>query len=188
LSGPVLGYSSQDSALDIDIVLQALSIVAKRYASVKLIITGKQDRSIIEGAKALGVEDNVLLTGWLPFDQLPWYLGCADLFVMPFPDKIYNVGRWPNKICDYMSMGRPTISNPVGEVKTLFENHEIGLLSSWDPVNFAEKIIYLIEYPEIADKFGDNARNLAVSVYDWKLLICKLEDFYYMLLSNLNSG
>jgi glycosyltransferase involved in cell wall biosynthesis len=183
-----LGFSSLDSHLDLDIVLQALSIVAKRYPETKLVITGKPAKSVIRLAETYGVAANIHMTGFLQEEELPWYLGCADLFVLPFADKVYNVGRWPNKICDYMSLGRPTISNPVGDIKTLFENHEIGLLSSWDPVNFAEKIIYLIEYPEIADKFGDNARNLAVSVYDWKLLICKLEDFYYMLLSNLNSG
>jgi glycosyltransferase involved in cell wall biosynthesis len=188
LSTPILGFSSLDSHLDLDIVLQALSIVAKRYPETKLVITGKPAKSVIRLAENYGVAANIHMTGFLQEEELPWYLGCADLFVLPFADKVYNVGRWPNKICDYMSLGRPTISNPVGDIKTLFENHEIGLLSSWDPVNFAEKIIYLIEYPEIADKFGDNARNLAVSVYDWKLLICKLEDFYYMLLSNLNSG
>ena len=82
-----------------------------------------------------------------------------------------------------MSLGRPTVSNPVGDIKTLIEGHEIGLLAHCEPVDFAEKIIYLIEHPDIADKLGDNARNLAITVFDWKLLICMLEDFYYMLLS-----
>jgi glycosyltransferase involved in cell wall biosynthesis len=110
-------------------------------------------------------------------------LGCADLFVLPFADKVCNVGRWPNKICDYMSLGKPTISNPVGDIKTLFEDHEIGLLANWDSANFAEKIIYLLEHPDIAEKLGDNARNIAVRVFDWKILIQRLEDFYYMLLN-----
>jgi glycosyltransferase involved in cell wall biosynthesis len=186
LSIPILGFSSADSHLDINIVLQALSIVAGRYPAVKLIITGKQDKSIFKLARIKGVEGNLHLTGWLPYEELPWYLGCADLFVLPFPDKVYNVGRWPNKICDYMSLGRPTISNPVGDIKTLFESHEIGLLAQWDPMDFARKIIYLIEHPEIADKLGDNARNLAITVYDWKLLIRQLEEFYYMLLCGVN--
>jgi glycosyltransferase involved in cell wall biosynthesis len=188
LSIPILGFSSLDSHLDLDVVLQALAIVAKRYPETKLVITGKPSKSVIKLAEAYGVESNIQMTGFLQQDELPWHLGCADLFVLPFADKVYNVGRWPNKICDYMSLGRPTISNPVGDIKTLFESHEIGLLSRWDPVDFSEKIIYLIEHPNVADKLGDNARNIAVTLYDWKLLIRKLEDFYCMLLSNLNSG
>jgi glycosyltransferase involved in cell wall biosynthesis len=182
LENPILGYSSQDSALDIDIVMQALSIVAQRYPTIKLIITGKQDKSIIELARAIGVENNLLVTGWLNYDSLPWYLGCADLFLLPFPDKVYNVGRWPNKICDYMSLGRPTITNAVGDIKTLFEEHKIGLISQWNHSDFAEKIIYLLEHPEISKKLGDNARNLAVTELDWKILIKKLEQFYYSIL------
>jgi len=182
LSIPILGFSSADSHLDLKIVLQALSIVAERYPAVKIIITGKPAKSIIELSKAHGVAGNIHLTGFLPYKELPWVLGCADLFVLPFPDKVYNVGRWPNKVCDYMSLGRPTVSNPVGDIKTLFESYEIGLLAHWDPADFAKKIITLIEHPEIAGKLGDNARDLAITVYDWKLLIRKLEEFYYLLL------
>ena len=42
LSTPILGYSRYDSMLDLEVVLHALSIVAKRYPSVKLIVTGKK--------------------------------------------------------------------------------------------------------------------------------------------------
>jgi glycosyltransferase involved in cell wall biosynthesis len=183
LSIPVIGFSSLDSHLDLDIILRALSIVAERYPTVKLMITGRPAKSIFDLAKAHGVEDNLYLTGFLPYEELPHYLGCADLFVLPLADKVYNTGRWPNKICDYMSLGRPTISNPVGDIKTLFEEHEIGLLVRWDPVDFSEKIIYLIENPDVAEKLGDNARRVAVTEYDWNLLVQRLEDFYYVLLN-----
>jgi glycosyltransferase involved in cell wall biosynthesis len=188
LSTPVLGFSSLDSHLDADIMMQALSIVAAQYPTVKLIMTGKPAKSVIESARARGVESNLYLTGFLPFEELPWYLGCADLFVLPFPDRVYNVGRWPNKVCEYMSLGRPTISNPIGDIKTLFEKHEIGLLADWDPRDFADKIIYLFEHPEVAERLGDHARNAAVSVYDWKLLIRRLEEFYYLLLGIPRAG
>ena len=183
LNIPVIGFSSLDSHLDLGIVFKALSIVVKKYPAAKLMITGKPTKSILELAKALGVDSNLYLTGFLPYEELPKYLGCADLFVLPLADKIYNVGRWPNKICDYISLGRPTISNPVGDIKTLFEDYEIGLLAKWDPVDFSQKIIYLIEHPSDAKKFGENARNIAVTVYDWNLLIKWLEDFYYRILN-----
>lgn len=184
----IIGFSSLDSHLDMELVLEALRIVAKRHPLVKLMITGKPARLISEQAEAQGVAGNLFLTGYLPYEELPWYLGCADLFVLPFPDKTYNVGRWPNKICEYMSLGRPTVSNPIGDVRTLFESHSIGLLAQWEPKDFAERIIYLLEHPEIAGELGENARNVAVSVYDWKLLIHRLEDFYHMLLNTTSTS
>lgn len=178
LSIPIVSYSSMDAHYDLDILIRALVIVAKRYPSVKFLITGKPTKSIINLAKSYGIESNLYLTGFLPYEEVPWYLGCANLFLLPFPDKIYNRGRWPNKVCDYMSLGRPIISNPVGDIKTLLESHEIGLLANYDPVDFAEKIIYIIAHPEIEEKLGMNARNVAITIYDWKILVRKLEEFY----------
>lgn len=182
LSDPILAFSSLDSHLDLELLMQALRIVADTYPAVKLIITGKAGKSVMDLVRAYGVKDNVHLTGFLPLEELPWYLGCADLFVLPFPDKVYNVGRWPNKITDYMSLGRPTVSNPVGDIKVLFENHDIGLLAAWDPADFAQKIMYLIENPDIANQLGQNARQVAVTRYDWKVLMGRLEEFYYRVL------
>ena len=183
LSTPVIGFSSLDSHLDLGVVLRALSIVARQYPNVKLIITGKPSNAVVELVRTYSVESNVHLTGYLQDEELPWALSCADLFVLPLADKVYNVGRWPNKICDYMSLGRPTVSNPVGDIKGLFEDHKIGVLASWDPVDFSEKILYLLKNPEIAFRLGDNARDAAVTVYDWKLLVCRLEEFYATLLN-----
>jgi glycosyltransferase involved in cell wall biosynthesis len=183
LSTPILGFSSGDSHLDLDIVMRALKNVAERYPTVKLIITGKANESILMLANASSVKGNIHLTGFLPYKELPWHLGSADIFMLPFADTVYNLGRWPNKVCDYMSLGRPTVSNPVGDIKTLFEKHQIGLLARWDPKDFAEKIIYLIEHPDVAKKLGDNARKLAVEEYDWRIIIRRLEEFYLKILS-----
>ncbi|MCG2766800.1 MAG: glycosyltransferase family 4 protein [Anaerolineae bacterium] len=178
LSAPILGFSSLDGHWDLEIVMQALAIVAEKCPTVKLIITGKAGGSVLDLARAHGVEANVHLTGFLPMEELPWYLGCADLFLLPFPDMIYNVGRWPNKIGDYLSIGRPTVSNPVGDVKVLFESQEVGLLAG-DAADFAQKIVFLIENPDVANRLGENARQVAVTTYDWRILIRRLEEFYY---------
>ena len=40
-----------------------------------------------------------------------------------------------------MSLGRPTVSNPVGDIKALFEKYDIGCLTMWEPADLAENII-----------------------------------------------
>ena len=180
---PVIGFSSMDSHLDLEIVVRALALLVKDYPTLKLMITGKARPSVLELARGHGVEDNVHLTGFLTPEDLPWYLGCADLFVLPFPETVYNVGRWPNKVGDYMSLGRPTVTNPVGDVKSLFERHEVGLLADYDPADFARKIGWLLENPSIARQLGANARQVAVTLYDWDVLVGTLEEFYHRVLA-----
>jgi glycosyltransferase involved in cell wall biosynthesis len=95
-SQPLIGFSSIDTHLDLDIVMASLAILARKYPSIKLIITGRAGKSVKKIAKKYGVQSNILLTGFLPVSELSWYLGCADVFVLPFPNLIYNLGRWPN--------------------------------------------------------------------------------------------
>lgn len=181
-SGPIIGYSSLDSHLDLALMIQVLAEIVPRFPDARLLITGYAPKRISELARASGVGRNLFLTGFLPYDELPWYLGCADLFVMPFPETVYNVGRWPSKINNYMSVGRPTVSNPVGDIKGLFDRHNIGLLADWDPEDFALKILFLLEHPDVAQDLGRNARRAAVTEYDWKVLIVRLEKFFYEIL------
>jgi len=184
MTEPLLGFSSTDTHLDLDMVMAALAIIVQQYPSTKLIITGRAGKSVVELAKRFGVQENIYLTGFLPFKDLPWYLGCADVFVLPFPDRTYNIGRWPNKIGDYMCLGRPTVTNPVGDIKPLFEKNAIGLLAEWNAEDMANKIVYLLENPDVAHQYGENARYIAYNNFDWSVLIEKLEEFYMKILNS----
>ena len=87
-----------------------------------------------------------------------------------------------------MCLGRPIVSNPVGDIKDLFEKNEIGVLANWKPEDFAQKIIYLFANPDLATKFGKEARKLAVRRYQWPILVDKLEDFYFKVLKRHGSS
>lgn len=179
---PVLGFASADSHLDLELVFSSLAMVAEQFPGVKLIITGQASPSVIKAAEEHGVRENLVLTGFLPEEELPWWLGCSNLFLLPFPETVYNVGRWPNKVGLYMSLERPIITNPVGDVKLLLEQHKVGLMAEDDPADFACKILTLLREPELARQLGANGRKAALTTYNWKSLICTLEDFYARIL------
>ncbi len=182
LGEPIIGYSSSDTHLDLEIIMAALAMVAREYPTVKLLMTGQVKQAVLDLARTHEVEQNLHLVGFLPFEELPWYLGCADVFVLPFPDTIYNRGRWPNKIGDYMSIGRPTISNPYGDIKNLFDKYQVGLLADWEPHDFAQKIISVLENPSLASQMGKTARWASETKLSWQVLIKRLEEFYFQIL------
>ena len=102
----------------------------------------------------------------------------VDIFLMPLRDTVSNRARWPHKICDYMSLGRPTITQPVGEIKDLFGEQRIGLLATEDPANLAENIIELGGDPARRGALGQQARRVAVERFAWPVLARRLEDCY----------
>jgi glycosyltransferase involved in cell wall biosynthesis len=180
---PILGYASADTYFDIEIVLEALRLVLGARPAAKLVITGRPSKAVVDLVKSFGVQDNVIFTGFLSSDDLAWHMGAADMFLLPFPDTVYNRGRWPNKIGLYMCLGRPTVANPTGDLKALFDRRRVGLLSECDPEDFAAKILTLLENPELARELGTNARRVALTEHNWDKLVLKLEGFYRKLLA-----
>ncbi len=183
LDVPVLCFSGLDVLIDLGMAVNAYEIVRSSFPGTILLLTGGatervvrrmlRDPANMSGVKVLGV---------LPYRELPSHLAAADVFLMPFPDKIANVGRWPNKIGDYMCLGRPTVSNPVGEVKWLFEQYHVGLLAEATPESMADAALRLLRDPELARTMGETARKTAEEGFSWSKLVDDLEDWYYELI------
>lgn len=184
ITGPILGFSSLDSHLDMDILFDTLRLVKRKIRNVHVLITGHVSETMRARAAEYGILKQLIFTGLVPHAELSWYLGCADVFLLPFPDRVYNRGRWPNKLGEYMSLGRPTVTNDVGDVGQLFRENRVGLIAEWSAEDFARKILYLLQYPIIARQIGREARWVAVNKYEWSVLGKKLESFYYELLQH----
>lgn len=73
----------------------------------------------------------------------------------------------PNKLFDTFAAGRPAIVNMDGWMRELVEHNEAGLyVPAGRPRELAEKIAWLREHPEEAERMGRNARALAEREFD----------------------
>jgi len=175
----LLVFAGVDADFDLPLVFSAFARVVEQYPEARLMLMGKSNPALLSAVREYGIAEQVICARYVPYELFPTYLGSADVFVLPFPNTMYNVGRWPSKICDYMASGRPTISNPTGDIKTLFEQYEVGLLADENADDFAAKILYLFDHPQVAESLGQNARNTAETHYNWNMLVAGLEAFYY---------
>lgn len=174
----VVGFSALDVTIGVDKIFQALALLKQKHDNITMLMTGKKDAAIMDAVKAAGVEDNVLHLGFVEVEDYPRALSCVDTFVVPFLDRIANQGRWPGRINDYLSLGIPIITNPIGEMKTLLDEQEIGLLAEESAEGFAGALTQMIEDPERRRRMGDNARQLAENDLAWSTLIDRLEQAY----------
>ena len=188
LEGPILGFASANSYLDFEIILASLALVIKKYPGTKLIITGQVRQNIRDLVGKYRLEEHVVAPGYLSREKYSTFLGSSDVFLLPMADRPYNIGRWPNKMCDYLSFARPTVSNPIGDIKTLFENYNVGLLAGWDPKDFADKILYFLDHPEKANEAGQKAHWVAENKYKWSILGEILEMFYFKILAQFTAN
>jgi len=175
---PVVCFSGLDVLIDLPLAVQAFEIIRAQIPGTRLLLVGpSQDdaRSCASSPEALAA---ITATGKVPYKDLPKILPAADLFLLPFPNKIVNVGRWPNKIGDYMAVGRPTVANPVGELVELFGRYDIGRLAGATADEMAAASIELLRDPARSSAIGQEARRIAANDLNWSSQIVRLEHWY----------
>jgi glycosyltransferase involved in cell wall biosynthesis len=80
----------------------------------------------------------------------------------------------PNKLFDTFAAGRPAIVNMDGWMRELVEKHEAGLYArAGDARELADRIAWLRDHPEAAQRMGRNARALAEREFDRDVLAAR---------------
>ena len=163
---------------DLDIIMRAQQQLPK----VWLMVVGRSNPGVLEQAAAYGVADRLWQTGFVSDSEVSTYLSCADVMCLPMADRASNRGRLPNKMLDYLAVGRPTVANPIGDVRAIIEGHRVGLLARDDDA-FAQAIATLLDDQSLSMEMGLTARRVAETVYAWPTVLGRLEEFYEMLLA-----
>lgn len=144
---------------------EAARLVKKDYPEARFILLGGYDNSI----GAIKPEDITpyIEDGSIEFpgevkDVLP-FLKEAKVFVLP---TYYREGL-PRTILEAMAMGRPVITTDWPGCRDAVEDGVNGLLvKPKDIKNLLEKIIYMIENPEITNQMADNSLGICKQRYD----------------------
>jgi glycosyltransferase involved in cell wall biosynthesis len=143
--------------------------VLRQTPKAILLLIGNVGRPACELAEQLAVDHRVTRLGWVSDEDYPWVLGCADVCICPLQDGLNDRARWPTKILDFLTAGRATVTNPVGEVETLFRKSNVGVLSAHPDEAFAAEIISLLRAHDRRHFLGEIARKVMVQEWDWRV-------------------
>ena len=173
-----LGLSSKEKLLvylyvgtyDDELLCETFNELKKIRKDVSLILLGPS-------LDVFANQTKVISPGVVSREILPWYLAAADIMMMPFADKEINLGKFPNKLGDYLAAGRPIVGNPTGEVKKLLTKEKVGVLVSEEPVLFAKGISDLLDKPKKMEELGKNARLVGLRL-SWKSVAKQLKSLY----------
>ena len=163
--------SAKDRYKGYDGVLEALLMLKNNGRKIKYILAGGYSASekifIDTLIKKYGLEDNVILTGYIPENELTTHFCMADIYVMPSTKEGFGI-----VFIEAMYYGLPVIAgNQDGSADALL-NGELGLLI--DPNN-AAAITKAVEEMMMNKEFYKPNHELLISNFGYDAYKRKLE-------------
>jgi glycosyltransferase involved in cell wall biosynthesis len=174
---PVAGFVGY-APYDMKYMLDAFGHLVRRIPEALLILAGEFPFYINSFIKNLHFKRNLVVTGPLPYNELQYVLGASDVLLLPYLNRLTNRGRWPNKIGDYLSAGRPVVTNPTGDFARVFKNLNFIRMAGESSHEFADAIEEILLGKEDKEELGIAARAFAEKEMDWKVMTDRLFAFY----------
>jgi len=137
--------------------VRAINIVLIEKNDLKFMFIGDGplEKEIEEYIDENDLKGKIILNGWVPHDDLPYYLNKFKLFVLPS----YTEGL-PNVIIEAMACGTPVLTTSVGAIPDIIEDEYNGFITEDNsPSCLKKNILRALEYPE-TDQIIKNAQIL----------------------------
>jgi len=134
-------------------------------------------------AGELGVAEYTTFTGRVSDKELLEMLNTADVCVNPDVANEMNDKSTMNKIMEYMALGKPIVQFDLTEGR--FSAQEASLYAARnDEIDFAEKIIELLDNPDLRESMGVSGKRRIEEELEWKYEVPKLLRAYETLFDN----
>lgn len=128
---------------------------------------GPQLAEVQEDVARHGLEAHFTFTGALYGEALLEVLNTADIGVSPDPKNAMNDISTMNKIMEYMTLEKPLVQFDLKEGRA--SAGEAGLYArANDPADFAAKLAWLIENPEVGREMGRAGRKRVLERLSWE--------------------
>jgi sugar transferase (PEP-CTERM/EpsH1 system associated) len=151
------------------LVSEIMPLIWEKRPEVRLWIVGKDpSQEIVK----LAQKPQITVTGMVP--DLGAYLRQATLAVAPM---VYGTGI-QNKVLEAMACGTPVVTSPQA-LNALEAVAGKDLEQATTPVEYAEKILYLLKMPKYRQDLGKAGRIYVENHHRWPVIAERLAKIYY---------
>lgn len=141
----------------VDQILSAMKIVFNKYQNSFLFLIGDGD--------LVSVESFVRQEKWMFENDFVVAIDAADIIIVPS----VCFDSLPTMAIDGSAAGRPIIATCFGGAKEVVVDNKTGfVLNPYNTKLMAEKIIYLLENPDIASKMGEAGQERIKDIFSIK--------------------
>ena len=163
-------------------LIRAVPAILREHPNAKVVLAGGGDleermKSLV---KQLGVENSVIMPGWVSRDKMPLFFSGCDIFVLPsVVDQQGNVDGLPNTLLEAMASARPVVATSVAGIPLAVHDGDNGLLvPEKQPGELSSAINLLLQSPDLRVQYGEASRRRVERELNWETTAATFEDLY----------
>ena len=170
-SAEVVGFIGSFYAYEgLNLLLTAMPALTSRRPRLKLLLVGggPQDGHLREKVRAMGLDDRIVFTGRVPFDDVQKYYDLIDVLAYPRIHMRLTDVVTPLKPLEAMAMGKLLVASDVGGHVELIRDGETGtLFRAGDPGDLSDKLARMLDAGELGQRMKERERRFVECERTW---------------------
>jgi glycosyltransferase involved in cell wall biosynthesis len=164
----------------LDDIIRALRLLKPKIPAIRLYIagTGNYESRLKQLARDEGVDDFVRFTGWVPFDQIQFYIAQSDLCLIPHTRSEFIDTTIPNKIFQYMLMSKPLLVSDAKPLARIVRECSCGFVFESGAPASAAAAIENAYNARFDASVGARGKEMVFRKYTWDKVAAVLVNHY----------
>lgn len=167
----------------LETAIQAMPAVLEKIPNARLLLVGDgyNRRELEQLSRKMGVDEQVTFIGFQPFEMIPTYIHRSDVCLIPHISTPHVEMTMPNKIFQFMMLGKPVIVSSTRPMMRIVNDAECGLIfKERDAQSLAETIIQLQD-ENLRCRLGAKGKRAVKDRYNWQNTVQTLLRLYHSL-------
>lgn len=170
----------------IEVLFQMLAKIRQRIPNIMLALVGDSEDAahrvwLEQEAVRLGVDANVLWTGWLPNTDAWSYMRAAEIGLSPIPrGYLLDMGS-PTKAVEYMALGLPVVGNDNPDQMEIIEESGAGKCVPLQGEALADVVVELLQDRALMRRMGVKGREYVAGKRAYDSIAGALAEVYLKL-------
>jgi phosphatidylinositol alpha-1,6-mannosyltransferase len=157
-----------------DMVIQALSLILKKFSNVKYLIAGigEELAALQQLAQDLGVWDNVVFVGQVTDHERAAYYAACDVFIMPNRQIGADIEGFGMVFLEAGAAGKPVIGGKSGGTGEAIKDGVTGLRVDGDNVkSIVGAVLSLLTDSTKAHAMGERGKQWVETAFAWESIV-----------------
>jgi len=169
---------------NLKLFLESIPFVLSKYPNSRIYITRKGEKlqEIMNFAKEINIDNNIEFYWKETYQEFLDLLSECHVGVVTSSFDLTRKLGFVTKIYDYFSVGVPVVGNDIGGWTSIISEEKVGLLSTNDPKDLADKMMQLIKDPDMSYEYGKRGIELLKGRYSETEAARKLVEVIEMVL------